>query len=141
MYIVNKLFNQRCINRDLLSDGNLRLEVFIELVNEEVIPNHDVDDETASKMKSLVNKFESMESKFSTMEERMAALEAGNRNLNDQLAERLEVIDGKISSLSRGGSCSSYSRDLECPICAETVRPPMRLYQCGQVGDYFFNVS
>ena len=33
-----------------------------------------------------------------------------------------------------GGSSPSCSLDLECPVCTETVRPPMRLKQCGQVG-------
>ena len=28
----------------------------------------------------------------------------------------------------------SASLDLECPVCVETVKPPMRLQQCGQVG-------
>ena len=82
--------HHRCNNGDLLSDGSLHLEAYIELVNEEVLPHHDVEDEVISKMKSLVDRFQSMESKFSTMEERMAALEAGNRNLNDQLAEYLK---------------------------------------------------
>ena len=101
--------HNRCSNRDLLSDGSLHLEVFIELVNEEVLSYQSVDDEA-----SLVNRFQSIESKFSTMEERMAALEAGSRTRNDKLAERLEVMDRKISSLSPGGASSI--RDLECPV-------------------------
>merc|ERR1719213_267242 len=58
-----------------------------------------------------------MESKFSTLEVKFE--------------KKLEEMDKKISSLSRGGP-SSTNRDLECPVCGETVRRPMRLKQCGQ---------
>ena len=111
--------HRRCTNLDLLSDGQFHLEVYIELEDEEVLPHYDdVEDEVVSKMKSHVDKkFESMESKFAAMEvkfgkveERIAAIEAGNSN---------------------------SSRVLECPVCAEIVRRPMRLYQCGKVGSKY----
>jgi len=103
----------RCHNGDLLVDGNFHLEVFIDLDGENVLPHHDVE-EAISKMKSHVDqKFGAMkkmiENKFTKMDQRLATIEAGGAS-----------------------SSSSSSRDLECPVCAETVRPPMRLKQCGQ---------
>ena len=127
--------HHRCTNGDLLSDGNFQLEVSIELDDEEVLPHHNVEDEVS---KSHVDeKFEEMkkiiENKFIGMEQRMASIEIGN-NL---LMTRLDVIGRKIFTQPPGGFSSSSSSDLECPICAETLRRPMRLHQCGQVGSKF----
>ena len=71
----------RCHNGDLLDDGLFQLEVFIEVDDEQVLPDHNVEDEAVSKMKSLVNKFEAMEkmieNKFTSVDQRLATIEAG----------------------------------------------------------------
>ena len=74
--------HDRCNNEDLLSDGRFQLEVFIDVVDEEVLPNHDIEDEAVSKMKSHVNeRFEAMkkmmENKFTKIDQRLAKIEAG----------------------------------------------------------------
>ena len=38
------------------------------------------------------------------------------------------------TSKDRYNETNSVAKRLECPVCAETVRRPMRLHQCGQVG-------
>ena len=118
--------HHRCTNGDLLYEGKFELKAYVEVRDEEILPHHDSEDEEISKMKSHVDeKFESVDKKFESMERKFSTMEA-----------KLEVIDRKISSLSLGGASSSSSRDLECPVCAETVMRPMRLYQCGQVGSF-----
>ena len=119
--------HHRCTNGDLLFEGEFELKAYVEVQDEEILPHHDGEDEEIfSKMKSHVDeKFESVDKKFESMERKFSTMEA-----------KLEVIDRKISSLSLGGASSSSSRDLECPVCAETVMRPMRLYQCGQVGSF-----
>ena len=111
--------HHKCTNGDLLIDGQFQLVTYIELKDEEVLPNHDVEDEVISKIMSHVDKkFESVDKKLESMESKFSEVEA-----------KLKVI----SSLLLGDASSSSSRELECPVCSETVRQPMRLYQCGQV--------
>ena len=118
--------HHRCTNRDLLIDGQFQLVTYIELKDEEVLPNHDVEDEVISKIMSHVDKkFESVDRKFESVDKKLESMESKF----SEVEAKLKVI----SSLLLGGASSSSSRELECPVCSETVRRPMRLYQCGQV--------
>ena len=82
--------HHRCNNGDLLVDGGcFQLEVFIDVDDEQVLPDHNVEDEAISKMKSLDQKldqkFEAMkkmiENKFTAMDQRLATIEAGKFNM------------------------------------------------------------
>ena len=118
--------HHRCTNRDLLIDGQFQLVTYIELKDEEVLPNHDVEDEGISKIMSHVDKkFESVDRKFESVDKKLESMESKF----SEMEAKLKVI----SSLLLGGASSSSSRELECPVCSETVRRPMRLYQCGQL--------
>ena len=130
--------HHRCTNGDILSEGSFQLEVYIEVDDEQVLPHHDLEDEVISKIRSHVDKkFEEIENKiektFSRMEQRMASFENGN----SLLMTRLDAIGRKIFNQPPGDFNSNSSTNLECPVCAETVRRPMRLYQCGQVGSKY----
>ena len=118
--------HHKCTNGDLLIDGQFQLVTYIELKDEEVLLNHDVEDEVISKMMSHVDKkFESVDRKFESVDKKLESMESKF----SEVEAKLKVI----SSLLLGGASSSSSRELECPVCSETVRQPMRLYQCGQV--------
>ena len=114
--------HHRCSNQDLLSNGSFELEAYIELDDEEVLPQQDGEEEVISKTKSHVDKkFEEMEKKIRT-----------------HFDKKFEEMEKKIEDLKTSGRRSSSSDlDLECPVCAETVRRPMRLQQCGQVGSKY----
>ena len=76
--------HERCYDGDLLKDGAFKLDVFVELCAEQVLPHHEVEDEVISKMKS-------MEEKLSKIDQRLATLEAGKYNLALFLSIRLTV--------------------------------------------------
>ena len=76
--------HERCYDIDLLKDGAFKLDVFVELCAEQVLPHHEVEDEVISKMKS-------MEEKLSKIDQRLATLEAGKYNLALFLSIRLTV--------------------------------------------------
>ena len=114
----------------------------IEIENSQLMRRLDVTDtkiflsqhEVISKMKSHVDeKLEEREDKFTRMEQRMEQRMASIEIGNSQLMTRLDVIGRQIFTQFQ----LQQSIDLECPICTETVKPPMRLYQCGQVGSKY----
>ena len=83
--------HERCNDGDLLKDGAFKLDVFVELGAEQVLPHHEVEDEVISKMKSIDQKIGGMEEKFNKIDQRLATLEAGKYNLALFLSIRLTV--------------------------------------------------
>ena len=57
---------------------------------------------------------------------------------NKYLKKHLAYPGDPIASQSSSGGAS---QDLECPVCTEDVKPPMRLMQCGQVATIGDNSS
>ena len=93
----------------LFDDGSFQLEVFVKLKDEEVLPQHNLEDVTLSKVILLAQKMELMEK---------------------TLEEKFSRLDEKITGLD---SNQNLPAGLDCPICEEPVKPPMRLQQCGKV--------
>ena len=52
---------------------------------------------------------------------------------NKYLKKHLAYPGDPFASSNQGSSFGGVSQDLECPVCTEGVKPPMRLMQCGQV--------
>ena len=83
--------HERCYEGDLLKDGAFKLDVFVKIGAEQVLPHHEVEDEVISKMKSIDQKIGVMEEKFNKIDQRLATLEAGKYNLALFLSIRLTV--------------------------------------------------
>ena len=83
--------HERCYDGDLLKDGAFKLDVFVKIGAEQVLPHHEVEDEVISKMKSIDQKIGGMEEKFNKIDQRLATLEAGKYNLALFLSIRLTV--------------------------------------------------
>ena len=83
--------HERCYDGNLLKDGAFKLDVFVKIGAEQVLPHHEVEDEVISKMKSIDQKIGGMEEKFNKIDQRLATLEAGKYNLALFLSNRLTV--------------------------------------------------
>ena len=83
--------HERCYDGNLLKDGAFKLDVFVKIGAEQVLPHHEVEDEVISKMKSIDQKIGGMEEKFNKIDQRLATLEAGKYNLALFLSIRLTV--------------------------------------------------
>ena len=98
-------------------------------------------------------KFEASERKIEAVGKKVEAVEkklqAMVKNMDDKMTRKFQALEKKMGDKFNGkfqtGSfvelleyvsrcLGGVSRDLECPVCVETVKPPMRLNQCGQVG-------
>jgi len=102
----------KCIRNDLLdSHGLLTLQVDVELLEEEV----HIQRSTENLGKTIKNQTSEMKS----LCERIEKSETKTEELKDLVKELL-------------GKTTQMTQQVECPVCMEVVRPPMRLKQCGQ---------
>jgi len=98
----------RCYRGDLLDDdGILTLEVNVELLEEEVVQSRDLTQE------NILKRIEKLED----------TVHESARNINE-----LKIM---IQDLQNSKPQPSQPK-VECPVCMELARPPMRLKQCGQ---------
>lgn len=98
----------RCNRGDLLTDdGVLQLEVNVELVEEEVVQSRDLTQE------NILKRFEKLE----------VTVHESARKINE--------LTFMIQDLKNSNPQPSRPK-VECPVCMELARPPMRLKQCGQ---------
>lgn len=145
--------HSRCEPYDVLTcKGNLILQADVEILEEEVLPDRDLTvNETTKK---LENKIDDQTREINRLYERNKNIE---RKVDDQtkeikrLCEKNNIIESEnqiqinelknmISDLSiivmtqqpQQHQTPIHSIMLECPVCMEAVRPPMRLKQCGQ---------
>jgi len=99
----------RCNRGDLLTDdGILQLEVNVELLEEEVVQSRDLTQE------NIFKRFDKLED---TVHE------------NARQIHELKVM---IQDLKNSKPPQPSQPKVECPVCMELARPPMRLKQCGQ---------
>jgi hypothetical protein len=120
----------RCKQTDLLtSDGILTLQVDVELLEEEVIAARDLTHENA------VEKLEHLEQTVCHMKETMQKMDTKNQTQTNELKNMIMRLSLRFPDASQQPKPSMQQEQLECPVCMEVARPPMRLKQCGQVRD------
>jgi len=108
--------HHRCTRNDLLTnDGELELMIDVELLEEEVLRSKDL-----------------------TKTETDKSIDDVKREVDDvkKKVESLEAfISTEMKEMKTMLSNQSMSKDqpkMECPVCCETIKPPMRLKQCEQ---------
>ena len=111
----------RCTTDDLLSydSGMITFKVGVELLEEEVLPGRDLSKE------NRMERIEKLETTIQNMEKR-------NERQTKELKKMIQDLTLTLSNNLRPSQQNS-SLDVECPVCMENIRPPMRLKQCGQV--------
>jgi len=112
--------HSRCTTDDLLSNdsGMITFQVDVELLEEEVLPGRDLSKEnTMERIEKLETTIQNMETK--------------NERQTNELKKMIQDLTLTLSNNLRSSQQRS-SLDVECPVCMESVRPPMRLKQCGQ---------
>jgi len=149
--------HNRCVRNDLLSEeGDLTLQVDVELVEEEIPIYRDLS--KTDTMKKLENLEDVLEDQKEEIKDKLGNLEDviedQKEEIKDQKAmisnlelkvdrlqvsNKLELLELKDSikelTTSHRLTAAAQSSNLpmvECPVCLEVVRKPMRLKQCGQ---------
>ena len=97
----------------------ITFKVGVELLEEEVLPGRDLSKE------NTMERIEKLETTIQNMEKR-------NERQTKELKKMIQDLTLTLSNNLRPSQQKS-SLDVECPICLENVRPPMRLNQCGQL--------
>jgi len=123
---------QRCVKYLLEDDGNFQLEVCIKLDCEEVLPQHDHEDDATY---PLVQKMDEMEKRIDLRQKEMEErIDLRQKEMEERIDEKLDRINQHNSGFdgNENPAAKRVKRDLNCPICEETVEPPMRLQQCGK---------
>ena len=105
---------------DLLDhDNRFTLEVGIELLEEEVAASRPVDSEGDA----LLN----LKKEVSTIKDDLKSQRTEMTAMKEELSQQLKEIKNMIG----GNSSLRRPANVECPVCMEEVKPPMRLRQCG----------
>ena len=144
----NFVSHDRCTRDDLLSkcSGNLTLQVELELLHEEVLPQRDLTKENTiervEELEQTVNNLqatiEKMEAKSDNLQATIKKMEAKSATQTNELKKMIQDLTLAVSNKSRTErSQPRPSLEVECPVCMEVAKPPMRLKQCGQVGNNF----
>ena len=103
----------RCIRGDLLDcRGTLTIQVVITLLEEDGYPFEKIDD-----LKKTVL----------TQGQEIKQLRTETRELRDMMRKLCMTVKEQKKGDSKEEDC-----EVECPVCMEVVRPPMRLQQCGK---------
>jgi len=128
--------HNRCVEADLLSEiGTLTVHLDVDLLEEEVLQTRDPSKElTIERIVNLEQNVHHLGVAIQNMETRLmvqaarqtAELRASSMN---QAAKQTADLRRMIQDLPRAQSRLSM---LECPVCMEVAKPPMRLKQCGQ---------
>ena len=114
----------RCSNGDLLSDGTFSLVANIEVFNEEVTPGRDIRRPDQEHVREL----------SSTVQELKDIVEDTKAGQLKELKEEIERMRQSLRGITTNARQSQTSRNLgvQCPVCFDDARPPMRLMQCGE---------
>ena len=106
------------VSHDQIHSDIFTLEVDVELLEEEVAASRPLDSEGDSLL-SLKNEVSTIKTEMKDMREEFS------RQLNE------------IKNNKGGGSALRRCPSVECPVCLEEVKPPMRLRQC-ELGHIFY---
>merc|ERR1712013_243143 len=135
--------HDRCTRDDLLSNcgGTLTLQVELELLQEEVLPHRDLTKENTiervEELEQTVNNLqatiEKMEAKSDNLQATIKKMDAKSTKQTNELKKMIQDLTLAVSNKSRTEpSQPRPSLEVECPVCMEVAKPPMRLKQCGQ---------
>jgi len=121
--------HSRCNIQDILTkEGNFVLEANIKLIEEEVTPNRTDNSVEIKKLKALVENQGIMIDNLKTITE--TSSQAQRQEIHE-LKEAVQSLTTSLLVQSPGYGLMAPSLLVECPVCLEPVRPPMRLMQCG----------
>jgi len=113
--------HNRCVKEDLLSEiGTLTVHVIVDLLEEEVLQTRDPSKE------HTIERIVKLEQNVHYLG---VAIQNMKSSLMTQVARETADLRRMIQDLPRAQSRLSM---LECPVCMEVAKPPMRLKQCGQ---------
>jgi len=122
--------HNRCNRDDLLSNcGVLTLQVDVELLEEEVLQNRDLTKE------NTIERCEKLEKTVNDLKNNIGNLEDQSKRQTNELKMMQTMIQDLTLAVSKirkpEPSQPRPPLDVECPVCMEVARPPMRLRQCG----------
>ena len=108
------IHRSRCIRGDLLDcRGTLTFQVVITLLEEDGYP---------------FEKIEDLEKTVVSQGKEIKKLRTETMELRDMMRKLWMTV----KEVKKGGSSTEDDSEVECPVCMEVVRPPMRLQQCGK---------
>jgi len=122
----------RCKRNNLLNeDGMLTLQVDVELLEEEILADRDLTNEdTTSKLGNLEQKVNDQTEQIKTLQKSIKTMETRSQSQMNELKNMIR--DLTLTQSSPGQQPPTPRIQLECPVCMEVARRPMRLKQCGQ---------
>ena len=125
-----------------LGEGTFELQTTITLLEEEVTPERDMTGVDESIQDTLNDQGRTL----SSMKEEMAEMRSNIRGIRDELTDLQRQQRRELSAVQRGiedlklcltgrsatraAGGQDTKKVLECPMCTEEARPPMRLRQC-----------
>merc|ERR1711915_85674 len=89
----------------------------------------DFRDEKAAIQKMMEEKIKEREHQFMVQKAKLEEAFAIEKEKSEKLISKLETAKGNIS-MSRLLEPSLPCSELECPVCLEEMRPPVRIWQC-----------
>jgi len=127
------LHHDRCQRNGLLSNGVLGIEVNIDVAEVDVVSSQTttVNDE-AKKLRSLEQTVSFQMQQICQIKELIEKQEMRSQTQAEELQTMIRGLSYSMRRTSDSNSCSTARANLNCPVCLEEVRPPMRLKQCGQ---------
>jgi len=122
--------HNRCKKNNLLDDvGEIRLQINIELFEEEVVYSRSLEKDMEDKIDGLSQK--SIENKLE-MDEFRRETQTEMKTLKKELKRIQNLLSNNLRSGMLTPSAAAARSSIECPVCYDEVEPPMRLKQCGQ---------
>jgi len=123
--------HNRFNRNDLLSNcGVLTLQLDVELLEEEVLQSRDLTKE------NTIERCEILEKTVKDLKDTIENMEDQSRRQTNELKKMQMVTQDLTLAVSKlpkpAQSQPRPSLDVECPVCMEVARPPMRLMQCGK---------
>jgi len=121
----------RCTRNDLLTqDGLLTLQIDLELLEEEVLPDGDLGDKgTPENVEFLKQVLNNQSAQISKLQSNLESTELEHQS---QINELKQMIRNLSLVVTQNTPTPPPKLQIECPVCMEIAKPPMRLKQCGQ---------
>eukprot|EP00092_Neocalanus_flemingeri_P008567 GFUD01009232.1.p1 GENE.GFUD01009232.1~~GFUD01009232.1.p1 ORF type:complete len:269 (+),score=59.03 GFUD01009232.1:447-1253(+) len=122
----------RCKRNDLLTgDGLLTLQVDVELLEEEVHAKRDLtQEETTVKLANLEHEVLDQKEQINSLQKSIKKMESKSQSQMNELKNMIREL--AVSNRPPALQQQPPRIELECPVCMEVAKPPMRLKQCGK---------
>ena len=121
----------RCTRNDLLTqDGLLTLQIDLELLEEEVLPDGDLAvNETPEKLEFLKQMLTNQTAQISQLQAKIESTDLQHQTQINKLKHMIRDLSLVVTQNTQ----TPQKLQIECPVCMELAKPPMRLKQCGKV--------